>query len=153
MFGSQEFAASLGRKFKDPVHYVISAVRLAYDDKPILNAAPMIGWLNRMGEPLYGRETPDGYPLTQSGWASPGQMTTRFEIARAIGSGSAGLFKSRRAAAGGARRVSAALERALLPGDTENAEPRDAEGARRGALAAGMEHVPSVIAGVHESLR
>ena len=94
MFGSQEFTASLGRKFKDPVHYVVSAVRLAYDEKPILNAAPMIGWLNRMGEPLYGRETPDGYPLTQSGWASPGQMTTRFEIARAIGSGAAGLFKA-----------------------------------------------------------
>ncbi|HJW55719.1 MAG TPA: DUF1800 family protein, partial [Burkholderiaceae bacterium] len=26
-------------------------------------------------------------------WASPGQMTTRFEIGKAIGSGSAGLFK------------------------------------------------------------
>ena len=64
----------------------------------------MIGWLNRMGEGLYGRETPDGYPLTQAGWVSPGQMTTRFEIARAIGSGSAGLFKARRSARRGARR-------------------------------------------------
>jgi uncharacterized protein (DUF1800 family) len=94
MFASPEFAASLGRKFKDPVHYVISAVRFAYDDKPVLNANPMIGWLNRMGQGLYSRETPDGYPLTQAGWVSPGQMTTRFEIARAIGSGSAGLFKT-----------------------------------------------------------
>jgi uncharacterized protein (DUF1800 family) len=94
MFASPEFAASSGRKFKDPVHYVISAVRLAYDDKPILNAMPVVGWLNRMGEGLYSRQTPDGYPLTQSGWVSPGQMTTRFEIARAIGSGNAGLFKT-----------------------------------------------------------
>ena len=47
-----------------------------------------------MGEPLYGKQTPDGYPLTQNAWASPGQMNTRFEIAKAIGSGSAGLFKS-----------------------------------------------------------
>jgi uncharacterized protein (DUF1800 family) len=94
MFRSPEFAASLGRKFKDPVHYVISAVRLAYDDKPILNTAPVINWLNRLGEGLYNRETPDGYPLTQVAWASPGQMTTRFEVARAIGSGSAGLFRS-----------------------------------------------------------
>lgn len=92
MFKSPEFAASLGRKFKDPVHYVISAVRFAYDDRPILNAAPVIGWLNRMGEGLYGHATPDGYPLTQAGWVSPGQMTTRFEVARAIGSGAAGLF-------------------------------------------------------------
>ena len=94
LFMSVPFRQSLGHKFKDPVHYVVSAVRLAYDDKAILNAGPMLNWLNRMGEPLYGRQTPDGYPLTQSGWASPGQMTTRFEIAKAIGSGNAGLFKT-----------------------------------------------------------
>ncbi|MYM37436.1 DUF1800 family protein [Duganella sp. FT94W] len=94
LFDSPEFTRSLGTKFKDPVHYVVSAVRLAYDDKVILNANPMHSWLNRMAEPLYGRQTPDGYPLTQPGWASPGQMTTRFEIAKAIGSGAAGLFKT-----------------------------------------------------------
>ncbi|KQQ45800.1 hypothetical protein ASF61_19280 [Duganella sp. Leaf126] len=94
LFRSGEFAQSLGKKFKDPVHYVVSAVRLTYDDKVVLNTAPMLGWLNRMAQPLYGRQTPDGYALTQSGWASPGQMTTRFEIAKAIGSGNAGLFKT-----------------------------------------------------------
>jgi uncharacterized protein (DUF1800 family) len=94
MLRSDEFAASLGRKFKDPVHYVISAVRLAYDERPILSPAPMMTWLNRMGQGLYNRQTPDGYPLTQDAWASAGQMTTRFEIARAIGSGSAGLFRT-----------------------------------------------------------
>lgn len=94
LFASPEFAASAGAKFKDPLHYVVSAVRLAYDDKPILNANPMLNWLGRMGEPPYGHQTPDGYPLGASGWASPGQMSTRFEIAKAIGSGSAGLFKT-----------------------------------------------------------
>ena len=94
LFKSPQFLASLDHQFKDPVHNVISAVRLAYDDKPILNSGPMLNWLNRMGEPLYGRQTPDGYSLIESAWASPGQMTTRFEIAKAIGSGSAGLFKT-----------------------------------------------------------
>lgn len=94
LFHAPEFNASLAQKFKDPLHYVVSSVRLAYDDKAILNAGPMLNWLNRMGEPLYGRQTPDGYALTQSAWASPGQMSTRFEIAKAIGSGSAGLFKT-----------------------------------------------------------
>ncbi|MET0265576.1 MAG: DUF1800 domain-containing protein [Duganella sp.] len=97
MLTSKEFAQSLDQrdsKFKDPVHYVVSAVRLTYDDKVILNTAPMQQWLARMAQPLYGRQTPDGYALTQSGWASSGQMTTRFEIARAIGSGNAGLFKT-----------------------------------------------------------
>jgi uncharacterized protein (DUF1800 family) len=94
LFTSAEFSHSLAQKFKDPVHYVVSAVRLAYDDKAILNAGPMLNWLNRMGEPLYGHQTPDGYPMTEAAWASPGQMNTRFEIAKAIGSGNAGLFKT-----------------------------------------------------------
>lgn len=94
MFDAPEFAPSLGRKFKDPVHYVVSAVRLAYDGRPILNAAPMLGWLNRLGEGLYNRQTPDGYPLTEAAWSSSGQMGTRFEIARTIGGGSAGLFRA-----------------------------------------------------------
>jgi len=94
LFTSTDFARSLGAKFKDPVHYVVSSVRLTYDDKVILNTGPMLGWLARMAQPLYGRQTPDGYALTQTGWASPGQMTTRFEIAKAIGSGNAGLFKA-----------------------------------------------------------
>jgi hypothetical protein len=93
MFTAPEFAASLGRKFKDPVHYVISSIRLAYDGKVIVNATPAINWFNRMGEPLYGRQTPDGYPMIESAWASPGQMATRFEIAKSLGSGSAGLFR------------------------------------------------------------
>ncbi len=93
LVGSPEFEASLGRKFKDPTHYVVSAVRLAYADKVVLNTGPMIGWLYRLGQAPYNRQTPDGYPLDENAWAGPGQMTTRFEIARAVGSGSAGLFK------------------------------------------------------------
>jgi uncharacterized protein (DUF1800 family) len=99
MLEAPEFAASLRTRYKDPLHYVVSAVRLAYDDKPILNAGPMINWTNRLGEGLYQRQTPDGYPLTESAWTGPGQLTSRFEIARAIGSGSAGLFKTEGATA------------------------------------------------------
>jgi uncharacterized protein (DUF1800 family) len=94
MFDAPEFAPSLTHKFKDPMHYVVSAVRLAYDGRPIVNAAPMLGWLNRMGQGLYNRQTPDGYPMDEAAWASSGQMSTRFEIARSIGSGSAGLFRA-----------------------------------------------------------
>ena len=94
MFSSPEFSASLGHKFRDPVHYALAGVRLAYDDRVVTNTAPLLGWITRMGEPLYGHETPDGYPLTQSAWASAGQMTTRFEIARAIGANGAVLFRT-----------------------------------------------------------
>ena len=94
LFTAPEFLQSPANKFKDPMRYVVSSVRLAYDDKVVLNVGPMLNWISRMGEPLYGRPTPDGYPLVASGWDSAGQMATRFEIARAIGSGSAGLFKT-----------------------------------------------------------
>ncbi|GKQ54722.1 DUF1800 domain-containing protein [Bradyrhizobium sp. Ce-3] len=90
-----EFTATLkdGAKFKDPVLYVISAVRLAYDTKVILNTMPIQGWLNRLSEGLFNHETPDGYSMLSTAWNGPGQMMLRFEIARAVGSGSAGLFK------------------------------------------------------------
>jgi len=98
MFLDKAFLAGLeGRpprleKFKDPMHFVVSSLRLAYDGKTITNYHAVTGWLQQLGEPLYGRVTPDGYALTEAAWTSSGQMVRRFEIARAIGSGSAGLF-------------------------------------------------------------
>jgi uncharacterized protein (DUF1800 family) len=93
MFAAPEFKASLGQKFKDPIHYAVSALRAAYGDTVILNAQPLLNWLNRMSEPLYGHETPDGYALDEATWSGPGEMETRFEIARQIGLGHSGLFK------------------------------------------------------------
>jgi uncharacterized protein (DUF1800 family) len=92
LFMSPEMGVSLGAKFKDPMRFVISAVRFAYDGKPISNSHPMLNWLNGLGEAPYGRQTPDGYPMSELGWASSGQMSRRFEIARIIGAGNAALF-------------------------------------------------------------
>jgi uncharacterized protein (DUF1800 family) len=92
MLLSPEIDAALGGKFKDPTRFVVSAVRFAYDGRTITNTRPMLNWLNGLGETPFGRPTPDGYPLTEAAWASSGQMSRRFEIARAIGSGSAALF-------------------------------------------------------------
>ena len=86
-----EFTASLGRKFKDPQHFVISALRLAYNEQPVTNLRPVLNWLGSLGQAPFGRQTPDGYPLDENGWASSGQLSRRFEIARAIGGGG-GLF-------------------------------------------------------------
>lgn len=94
LFHDKAFEASLQAGIvKDPVHYVVSAVRLAYDDRPILNAAPMTGWLNRMGEGLFNHQTPDGYSLSSAAWTGSGQLAVRFEIAKALGTGSAGLYR------------------------------------------------------------
>lgn len=93
LLNAPEFARAEPQKFKDPMRFTLSALRLAYDQTPILNIRPMLNWLNRMGQPLFGRISPDGYPLTGDAWSSSGQMAVRFEIAKAIGSGGAGLFQ------------------------------------------------------------
>ncbi len=93
LFASPEFKASLTTKFKDPIHYAVSALRAAYGQQVILNTQPLLNWLNRMSEPLYGHETPDGYSMAEAAWSGPGQMETRFEIARLIGLGHSGLYK------------------------------------------------------------
>jgi len=87
-------AADGARKFKDPMVFVVSSMRLAYDGRPVANLRPVLNWLNQLGQPLYGHVAPDGYPLTESAWASSGQLVKRFEIARTIGSGPAGLFST-----------------------------------------------------------
>ena len=93
MFDSPEFARSLGQQFKDPLHYVVSALRLSYEGSTIVNTAPALNWLNMMGQPYYGHLTPDGYSLNASAWSSAGQMSTRFDLARIIGNGNPNLFR------------------------------------------------------------
>jgi uncharacterized protein (DUF1800 family) len=94
LFHSPEFRASLAQPLlKDPQHYVLSALRMAYEDRVIVNTAPVSNWLSRLAQPPYGHLTPDGYPQERGAWNGPGQIEQRFEIAQAIGSFSAGLFK------------------------------------------------------------
>ncbi|MDR0214848.1 MAG: DUF1800 domain-containing protein [Comamonas sp.] len=87
-------AQQFGQRFKDPMHYVLGAVRLAYDQRVASDVGPVQSWINQLGQPLYGYETPNGYPQTQSDWSSSGQMMTRFAVAQQIGSRGALLFRS-----------------------------------------------------------
>jgi uncharacterized protein (DUF1800 family) len=100
---SPEFTAPGPGKFKDPVHYVVSAVRACYGDRLVQGTAPMQGWLNRMGQGLYNHQTPDGYPSNAAAWSSSGQMAGRLDIARILASGSAGLFRPEEAALAGGK--------------------------------------------------
>ncbi len=93
MFDSAEFADSLGRKFKDPQHYVMASMRLAYDGRTIVNPLPVLHWLNQLGEQFNGRQTPDGYSMLEASWASPAQMVARFDLAKTIANGTPILFK------------------------------------------------------------
>ena len=145
MLASPEFEASLGAKFKDPTHYVVASLRLAYDGRTIVNAHPIVNWLNALGEPLWGRQTPDGYPLTEAGWASSGQISRRFEIAKAIANGSAGLFEPEDGS-GARRRVPAAREPRLLRRLRAAPVGADARSALPSDLAGRVEHLPAGVA-------
>ncbi len=92
MFDAPEFADSLGKKFKDPMHYLVSSLRLAYDGREVPDPRRLVVWLNSQGEGEFGHQTPDGYPLVASAWDSSGQMSARFELARVIGAGDVHLF-------------------------------------------------------------
>ena len=92
MFESRDLLTNAGKKFKDPTQFVVSSVRLAYDGTPLVNAQPLVGWLNQLDQPLFGRITPDGWPLDNESWSSSGQMAKRFDIAHAIGTGNNQLF-------------------------------------------------------------
>ncbi len=94
MFLSPQFAASLAEpQFKDPMRYVISTVRAGLAGPRIIrNPQPMIGALAALGEPLFGRSTPDGYPVGAGAWDGSGAMTTRFRIAQQFGAGAPMLF-------------------------------------------------------------
>ncbi|MEK9953320.1 MAG: 2,3-bisphosphoglycerate-dependent phosphoglycerate mutase, partial [Curvibacter sp.] len=87
LFHTPEFRASLGQRFRDPVHYALAGLRLAHGDAVLPSTDLALAWLQRLAEPLHGRVTPDGYPLDSASWSGSGQMSTRFEMARALGAG------------------------------------------------------------------
>lgn len=95
MVTSPQFAAGLSQpQFKDPMRYVLSAARVTLDSgsATISNPQPLLGMLDELAEPLYGRQTPDGYPVVAQAWNGPSQLTTRFQIAQRFAVGVPALF-------------------------------------------------------------
>lgn len=63
LFKSKEFNASLNSKFRTPMEVVVSTARLAYEDRQLQNYVPLSNSLDRLGQGLYQRVTPDGYSM------------------------------------------------------------------------------------------
>jgi uncharacterized protein (DUF1800 family) len=60
LFAAPQFDASLGGELKDPLHFVISALRLAYDGRPLPDLHPVVNWLGTLGERPFAHQTPEG---------------------------------------------------------------------------------------------
>jgi len=85
LFMSQEFRAHIGEKLKTPYQYVISVVRAA--GLEVNNVRPLLAAMNRMGMPLYGCQSPDGYKNTEDVWLNPDALAQRISFASGIGLG------------------------------------------------------------------
>ena len=94
LFSSPQFSDPqyAGKKFKDPVQYVYSSIRLLYPAEVLKNARPLAGALAQLGEPVYGHQTPEGYGMRSRDWASSDQLAKRFQLARAFVGARARLF-------------------------------------------------------------
>jgi uncharacterized protein (DUF1800 family) len=87
LFASAEFRdpGNFGAKFKTPYQYVVSAVRAA--DVEVKNVRPLLAALTRLGMPLYGCQSPDGYKNTEEVWLNPDALAQRINFATAVGLG------------------------------------------------------------------
>ena len=81
---SKEFFSSTAyrAKMRSPLEYVAAAMRALNAetdaDRRVIDA------IGRMGQPLFGRITPDGYPDRADVWFSSGAMVARFNFASAL---------------------------------------------------------------------
>ncbi|HEY1151830.1 MAG TPA: DUF1800 domain-containing protein [Pseudoduganella sp.] len=84
MFTSSEFMdqTAANAKFKTPYQFVVSAARASA--APLTDVKPLLGTLNRLGQPLYGCQTPDGYKNTQDAWLNPDALSRRIAFATTL---------------------------------------------------------------------
>ncbi len=86
MFDSPEFWSpeAYRAKVKTPEEFVISAVRASGAD--VKNAIPLVQALDKLGMPLYGMQTPNGYSWTAEKWVNTGDLVNRMNFALGLSS-------------------------------------------------------------------
>jgi uncharacterized protein (DUF1800 family) len=75
-------------KIKTPIEFVVSAARAT--DVDIANSLPMVRALDKLGMPLYGMQTPNGYSWVAEPWVSSGALVSRMNFAIALSSNRVG---------------------------------------------------------------
>jgi uncharacterized protein (DUF1800 family) len=81
MFESPEFWAPAAQraKVKTPLEFVVSAVRAS--GAQVNNSLGLVLALDRLGMPLYGMQTPNGYSWMSDPWVSTGALVSRMNFA------------------------------------------------------------------------
>jgi uncharacterized protein (DUF1800 family) len=69
-------------KIKTPEDFVISAVRAGGID--VQDAGPVVSAIGNLGQPLYGRQTPDGYSMLSAPWVNSAALLERMNFSLAL---------------------------------------------------------------------
>jgi uncharacterized protein (DUF1800 family) len=69
---------AVGAKVKSPFELAVSALRAA--GAHVENPRPLLGWIARMGEPLYAYQAPTGYPDRADAWVNTGSLLNRMNF-------------------------------------------------------------------------
>lgn len=87
MFTSSEFFSegAWQAKLKSPLEMVVSAVRA--NDGEVIDTFSLTQKIADLGEPLYGKLEPTGYPTTGESWLSTANVMGRINFANALMSG------------------------------------------------------------------
>jgi uncharacterized protein (DUF1800 family) len=87
MFDSPEFWAPevYRAKVKTPEEFVVSAVRASGAE--VTNAIPLVQSLDKLGMPLFGMQTPNGYSWMAGPWVNTGDLVSRMNFALSLSGG------------------------------------------------------------------
>ena len=87
LFASPEFLSegAWQAKIKSPFEMVVSAVRATGADT--MDPTALVQKISDLGEPLYNKVEPNGYPLTGEGWLGTADLLGRLSFASALVSG------------------------------------------------------------------
>ena len=80
LFDAPEFwsPAVYRAKVKTPVEFVVSALRAS--DARVENALPLVQAMDRLGMPLYGMQTPNGYSWLKEPWVNTTALVSRMNF-------------------------------------------------------------------------
>jgi uncharacterized protein (DUF1800 family) len=84
LFHSPEFWSpdAYRAKVKTPLEFVVSAVRATGGN--VQHPAPLLQALNRLGMPMYGCQTPNGYSWTAQAWINSADLVSRMNFAMSL---------------------------------------------------------------------
>ncbi len=84
VFASPEFNSAGARRAKIKTPFELAASALRTLGAEVEARPPLVQWVARMGEPLYGYQAPTGYPDEASYWVNTGALLERLNFALAL---------------------------------------------------------------------